>query len=65
MLNFDDALKVVMETTGRYPKLYPLNSFNPWRLEGQKTIAFEIAEGGNTPDWVIVPVGNAGNISAI
>ena len=63
--NFDDALKVVMETTGRYPKLYPLNSFNPWRLEGQKTIAFEIAEGGHVPDWVIVPVGNAGNISAI
>ena len=36
--NFDGTLKVVMKTTERYPKLYPLNSFNPWRLEGQKTI---------------------------
>ena len=63
--NFDDALKVVMEVTEKYPDFYPLNSFNPWRLEGQKTIAFELAEGGNVFDWVIVPVGNAGNISAI
>lgn len=45
--------------------VYPLNSFNPWRLEGQKTIAFEIAEELGVPDNVIVPVGNAGNIYAI
>jgi len=64
--NFDEALKAVMEAVKDNPGLYPLNSFNPWRLEGQKTIAFEIADQlGHTPDWVVVPVGNAGNISAI
>ncbi|HLI46538.1 MAG TPA: threonine synthase [Geobacterales bacterium] len=62
--NFDDALKIVMELT-KEKKLYPLNSFNPWRLEGQKTISFEIFDQLGIPDWVIVPVGNAGNISAI
>ncbi|MEM0063370.1 MAG: pyridoxal-phosphate dependent enzyme, partial [Ignisphaera sp.] len=46
--------------------LYPLNSYNPWRLEGQKTIAFEIVdELSEVPEAVVVPVGNAGNISAI
>uniref|UniRef100_A0A7J3JNP0 Threonine synthase n=1 Tax=Ignisphaera aggregans TaxID=334771 RepID=A0A7J3JNP0_9CREN len=65
---FDDALEDVFTEVvmngGR--KLYPLNSYNPWRLEGQKTIAFEIVdELGSAPDTVIVPVGNAGNISAI
>ncbi len=61
---FDDALRVALESS---KILYPLNSFNPWRLEGQKTLAFEIVEqlGFETPNWVVVPVGNAGNISAI
>ncbi len=65
--SFDDALKAVMEAVERDELLYPLNSFNPWRLEGQKTIGFEIVDqlGGEAPDWIIVPVGNAGNISAI
>nr|HDO81504.1 threonine synthase [Candidatus Bathyarchaeota archaeon] len=46
--------------------LYLLNSLNPYRLEGQKTIGFEIIEQlGVTPDVIVLPVGNAGNISAI
>ena len=61
--NFDKAMSMVMKIAGR--KLYPLNSFNPWRLEGQKTIAYEIFEELGCPDNVVVPVGNAGNISAI
>ncbi|NMX22086.1 threonine synthase [ANME-1 cluster archaeon GoMg4] len=64
--NFDDALRVVRalcEEEG----LYLLNSVNPYRLEGQKTIAFEVAEklDWRVPDRLILPVGNAGNISAI
>jgi threonine synthase len=65
---FDDALELVLEeyVERSSSKLYPLNSVNPWRLEGQKTLAFELVdELGNTPDVVVVPVGNAGNISAI
>ncbi|MHC1570867.1 MAG: threonine synthase [Methermicoccaceae archaeon] len=64
--NFDEALELVRklcESKG----FYLLNSINPYRLEGQKTIAFEVAEalGWSVPDWVVLPVGNAGNISAI
>ncbi|MEM1525999.1 MAG: threonine synthase [Ignisphaera sp.] len=65
---FDKALEEVLDAVvnGELKKYYPLNSYNPWRLEGQKTIAFEIVdELGTVPDYVIVPVGNAGNISAI
>ncbi|ABL87453.1 L-threonine synthase [Pyrobaculum islandicum DSM 4184] len=60
---FDKALEYVVTYGTKYA--YPLNSFNPWRLEGQKTLAFEIYEELGCPDYVIVPVGNAGNISAI
>ncbi len=63
--SFDDALAAVMKAVEEDPRLYPLNSFNPWRLEGQKTLAYEVAEELGAPDWVVVPVGNAGNISAI
>ena len=65
--SFDDALAAVMKAVEEDPRLYPLNSFNPWRLEGQKTLAYEVVEqlGGEPPDWLVVPVGNAGNISAI
>jgi threonine synthase len=62
--SFDDALSRVMEAA-RTGQVYPLNSINPWRLEGQKTIGYEIAEFLGVPDWVVVPVGNAGNIYAI
>ncbi|AET33054.1 threonine synthase [Pyrobaculum ferrireducens] len=60
---FDKALEYVVNYGTRYA--YPLNSFNPWRLEGQKTLAFEVYEELGCPDYVVVPVGNAGNISAI
>jgi threonine synthase len=61
---FDDALRLVRELVERHP-LALLNSVNPHRLEGQKTAAFEVLEQlGGTPDWVSLPVGNGGNISA-
>lgn len=61
--NFDDALKKALSLRS---KMYILNSINPFRLEGQKTIAYEISDQlGYAPDKIIVPVGNAGNISAI
>jgi len=64
--SFDKAIETVLSYIGYSRNLYPLNSFNPWRLEGQKTIAYEIVETlGYIPSYVIVPVGNAGNISAI
>lgn len=63
--SFDDALKAVIEASTVSATVYPLNSFNAWRLEGQKTIAFEIWEEIGVPDWVVVPVGNGGNIAAI
>ncbi len=64
--SFDDAMKAVMDAVeASRGAIYPFNSFNPWRLEGQKTIAYEVAEEIGVPDFVIVPVGNGGNISAI
>jgi len=65
--SFDDALRVVLELAQSKTGLYLLNSINPYRLEGQKTLAYEVWDqlGGRVPDAVIVPVGNAGNISAI
>ncbi len=66
--SFDNALEYVMEKIfgSSEHRYYPLNSLNPWRLEGQKTIAFELVDDlGFVPDYIIVPVGNAGNISAI
>ncbi|MDH5806145.1 MAG: threonine synthase [Candidatus Methanomethylicaceae archaeon] len=63
--NFDIALKIVMELSQKLD-IYILNSVNPWRLEGQKTLAFEIVDQlGHVPDIVCVPMGNCGNISAI
>lgn len=63
---FDEALEAVMRAVEEDETLYPLNSFNPWRLEGQKTVAYEIVDQlGGVPDWIVLPVGNAGNISAV
>jgi threonine synthase len=62
--NFDQALEIVREMAISYPVTL-VNSVNPYRLEGQKTSAFEIVDVlGNAPDWLCIPVGNAGNISA-
>ncbi|WP_019412868.1 threonine synthase [Paenisporosarcina sp. TG20] len=62
--NFDEALKMVREI-GQEDGIALVNSVNPYRLEGQKTIAFEIIDQlGKVPDILALPVGNAGNISA-
>ena len=63
---FDQALDIVMNLVEIHNDLYFLNSVNPFRLEGQKTLAFEICEQlKRVPKAVVVPVGNAGNLSAI
>jgi len=64
--NFDEALETVT-SLALEGQLYLLNSINPFRLEGQKSIGFEIVDdlGWKSPDRIILPVGNAGNISAI
>src|SRR5262249_8643210 len=64
--DFDDAMRLVREVANKSP-LYLLNSVNPFRLEGQKTIAFEMMQqrGWQAPDRVVVPGGNLGNSSAI
>jgi threonine synthase len=62
--NFDDALRMVRELAERYPVTL-VNSVNPFRLQGQKTAAFEVCDSlGDAPDVLAIPVGNAGNISA-
>ena len=62
--NFDDALNLVKDITSNYP-VELVNSLNPYRIEGQKTAAFEICDFfGDAPDFHAIPVGNAGNITA-
>lgn len=62
--NFDDALNLVREITDNYP-VELVNSINPFRIEGQKTAAFEIVDVlGDAPTFHAIPVGNAGNITA-
>jgi threonine synthase len=62
--NFDDALDIVQQMADRYPVTL-VNSVNPYRLEGQKTAAFELVDAlGDAPDWLCIPVGNGGNITA-
>ncbi|WP_051463625.1 threonine synthase [Leptolyngbya sp. PCC 6406] len=62
--NFDDALALVRQMADQYPVTL-VNSVNPYRLEGQKTAAFEVVDAlGDAPDWLCIPVGNAGNITA-
>lgn len=62
--NFDDGMRLVQEVSKTLP-LNVVNSINPYRLQGQKTIAFEVIEAlGDAPDYHALPVGNAGNITA-
>ena len=62
--NFDDCLNITRALTEEYPVAL-VNSINPYRLQGQKTAAFEICDAlGDAPDIHVLPVGNAGNISA-
>lgn len=64
--DFDQAFQAALELAERKRELYLMNSINSYRLEGQKTLAFEISDqlDSKTPDTVILPVGNGGNISA-
>ena len=62
--NFDVALTLARDFTGKHP-ITLVNSVNPHRLEGQKTAAFEVSDVlGDAPDYLFIPVGNAGNITA-
>jgi threonine synthase len=62
--SFDDALNLVVKISNEHP-IVLVNSLNPYRLEGQKTSAFEICDVlGDAPDMLCLPVGNAGNITA-
>jgi threonine synthase len=62
--SFDDALSLVVEITQKTP-IALVNSLNPFRIEGQKTAAFEICDDLEAaPDWLCLPVGNAGNITS-
>jgi threonine synthase len=62
--NFDQALQIVRDLVKRHPVTL-VNSLNPYRIEGQKTAAFEIVDDlGEAPDYFFIPVGNAGNITA-
>ncbi len=63
--NFDQILKLVRELSERLG-IYLLNSINPFRIEGQKTIMVELMDqrDWNVPDWVVLPGGNLGNVSA-
>jgi threonine synthase len=62
--NFDQALRIVREVSAKRP-ITLVNSVNPYRIEGQKTAAFEVTDAlGEAPDYLCIPVGNAGNITA-
>ena len=63
--NFDDCLELARKITADFPTISLVNSVNPFRIEGQKTAAFEIVDAlGAAPDVHALPVGNAGNITA-
>src|SRR5690606_19838271 len=63
--DFDDCLRLIEAASERLG-VYLLNSINPFRIEGQKTIVFELLQqlGWDPPDWIVVPAGNLGNTAA-
>jgi threonine synthase len=63
--DFDDCLRLVQQASEELG-IYLLNSINPWRVEGQKTIVFELLQqlGWRSPDWIALPAGNLGNTAA-
>lgn len=63
--SFDQCLEL-LEASSRHLGVYLVNSINPFRLEGQKTIVFELLQqrGWAVPDWIVLPAGNLGNVSA-
>lgn len=65
--NFDQALEFVLKLAEKHKSIYLLNSINPFRIEGQKSLGYEICEqlDNDAPDRIVIPVGNAGNISAV
>jgi len=65
--NFDQALEFVFKLAEKHKDIYLLNSINPFRVEGQKSLGYEICDqlDYKVPDHIIIPVGNAGNISAV
>ena len=64
--DFDDAMHRVQQVAGQLG-IYLVNSVNPFRLEGQKTIMFRVLEAlrWEVPDWIVVPGGNLGNVSRL
>ncbi len=64
--DFDGCMKLVLELVNK-ENIYLANSMNPFRLEGQKTVAIELIEqlGWKPPDWIVIPGGNLGNIAAL
>jgi len=64
--NFDGCMAIVKELASD-PTIYLANSMNPWRLEGQKTVAIEVVQqlGWTAPDWIALPGGNLGNTAAV
>jgi threonine synthase len=64
--NFDDAMRLVVDAARRNGSPYLLNSVNPFRVEGQKTVVFEVSDQlRRLPQVIVLPVGNAGNITAV
>lgn len=64
--DFDDCMRIVQELT-HDPTIYLANSMNSLRMEGQKTVGIEIVQqfGWQVPDWIVLPAGNLGNVSAL